>query len=115
MTEVQVLSGPERRRRWSEEEKRTLVSAAFAPGSVVREVARRADVSASLIYRWRRQFRAADAGFAEMVVVPEGPGGGFMAPRPAIELEVDGRVRMRIAASTAPELAAAVAKAVAGR
>ena len=115
MAEVQILSGPERRRRWSDEQKRSIVAAAFAPGSVVRDVARRADVSASLIYRWRRQFRAGAAGFAEMVVVPEGPCERFLAPRPAIELEVDGRVRVRIAASTAPDLAAAVAKAVSGR
>jgi len=38
-----LLSGPERRQRWSEEQKQALV-AAFAPGAVVAEVARRADV-----------------------------------------------------------------------
>jgi transposase len=44
MAKYQLLSGPERRRRWSEEQKRALVAAAFAPGAVVAEVARRADV-----------------------------------------------------------------------
>ncbi|AIB12752.1 hypothetical protein ABAZ39_12285 [Azospirillum argentinense] len=51
---VEVLPGRERRREWSEGEKRALV-AAFAPGAVVTQVARRADVSASLLYRWRRE------------------------------------------------------------
>jgi Transposase len=39
-----LISGPERRRRWSEKQKRALVAAAFAPGAIVSEVARRADV-----------------------------------------------------------------------
>ena len=67
MAEVQVITGPERRRRWSVDEKRAIVAAAGVPGAVVRAVARRADVSPSLIYRWRREFRTEGAGFAEMV------------------------------------------------
>jgi transposase len=51
---VEVLAGPERRRRWSIEQKQAIVTAAFKPGAVVREVARRTDVTSSLIYRWRR-------------------------------------------------------------
>ena len=53
MGHVQILTGPERRRRWSEGEKRAIVAAAFAPGVVMAEVARRADVCPSQIYRWR--------------------------------------------------------------
>ena len=65
MARFQLISGPERRRRWSEEQKRALVAAAFAPGAIVAEVARRADVCAGQIYRWRRELRGAGAGFAE--------------------------------------------------
>jgi Transposase len=54
MASVEVLAGPERRRRWSIEQKQAIVAAAFEPGAVVRDVARRADVTSSLIYRWRR-------------------------------------------------------------
>src|SRR5271170_3920771 len=57
MASVEVLAGPERRRRWSVEQKRAIVAAAFAPGAMVREVARQTDVTPSLIYRWRRIFR----------------------------------------------------------
>jgi hypothetical protein len=48
-----------RRRRWSEEQKRAVVGAAFAPGAVVTEVARRSDVRAGQIYRWRQELATA--------------------------------------------------------
>ena len=54
MAQIHIMTGPERRRPWSDEQKRTIVAAAFAPGAVVAEVARHADVHPSLIYRWRR-------------------------------------------------------------
>lgn len=38
MAQVHVITGVERRRRWSPDQKRTLVAAAFAPGAVVAEV-----------------------------------------------------------------------------
>ena len=43
MSRIEVLSGPERRRRWSAEEKRSIVAEAFAPGASVYAVARRWD------------------------------------------------------------------------
>lgn len=43
MAQVHVLTGPERRRRFSLEQKRAMVAAAFAPGVVVADVARRGD------------------------------------------------------------------------
>jgi transposase len=57
MSRVEVLSGPERRRRWSAEQKRSIVAAAFAPGASVCDVARRRDVVPGQIYRWRRDLR----------------------------------------------------------
>ncbi|HSO41687.1 MAG TPA: transposase [Rhodospirillales bacterium] len=70
MAQVHILTGPERRRRFSLEQKQAIVAAAFAPGAVVSEVARRADVCASLIYRWRRELGRGRGGFAEVVVAP---------------------------------------------
>jgi transposase len=70
MAQVHVLTGPERRRRFSLEQKRAMVAAAFAPGAVVADVARRADVCSSLIYRWRRELGAAASGFAEVILGP---------------------------------------------
>jgi transposase len=56
MAKVEVLTQPERRRRWSEAEKRRIVTEAGFPGAVVAEVARRHQVAESCIYAWRRRF-----------------------------------------------------------
>jgi transposase len=117
MAQVHILTGPERRRRFSVEQKRALVEAAFAAGAVVSEVARRADVCTSLIYRWRRELGQAGGGFAEVVVVPpfvEAAPREISAPAgaPAIEIEVSGGSRVSIPASTPPDLAAAVIAAL---
>nr|WP_274845341.1 transposase [Sinorhizobium meliloti] len=45
-----MLTGPERRRRWSLEDRAQILAEAFAPGAVVSEVARRFEVSTGLIY-----------------------------------------------------------------
>ena len=42
MARREIITGPERRRSWSEERKQTIVDAAFAPGAIVADVARRA-------------------------------------------------------------------------
>jgi transposase len=44
MASVEVLAGRKRRRLWSIEQKQAIVAAAFEPGAVVRDVARRTDV-----------------------------------------------------------------------
>jgi transposase len=115
MANVEVLAGPERRRRWSIEQKQAIVTAAFEPGAVVREVARQCDVTSSLIYRWRRDLRAAANGFARVLVAPAGDGIAASQPVPAIEIEFVGNTRIRIPASVSPALAAAVVAALARR
>ena len=55
---IEVIASVERRRRWGAEDKARLVAAMNAPGAVVTEIARGAAVSASLLYRWRRQLAA---------------------------------------------------------
>jgi transposase len=114
MASVEVLAGPERRRRWSVEQRQAIVAAAFGSGAVVRDVARRADVTPSLIYRWRRDLRGAANGFAQVLVAPAGDGVA-VPPVPAIEIEFAGNARMRIPASVSPALAAAVVAALARR
>jgi transposase len=115
MASLEVLAGPERRRRWSMEQKQAIVAAAFEPGAVVRDVARHADVTPSLIYRWRRDLRAAANGFAQVLVAPAGDGVTAPPPMPAIEIELAGNARIRIPASVPPALAAAVVEALARR
>jgi len=113
MSRVEVLSGPERRRRWSAEEKRLMVAEAFAPGASVYAVARRRDVVPGQIYRWRNELRSA-AGFAAVVVAPE-PNERSTAGAPAMEIEFGRDIRVRIAATAPQDLASAIIKALAAR
>ena len=63
MTTVTILSGPERRRRWSTAEKLRIVEESLAPGASVVEVARRHDVHRNLVTVWRRQARTGVLAF----------------------------------------------------
>jgi transposase-like protein len=74
MTRVEVITGRERRRRWTEEQKRAIVAESFAPGAMVSDVARRADISSSQIYRWRQELRATPvSGFTPVLIASESP------------------------------------------
>ena len=52
---VEIITGPERRRRWSEEDKLLLVEEACRPGHSVSQVARQRGINASQLFAWRRQ------------------------------------------------------------
>ncbi|WP_257555887.1 transposase [Sphingobium sp. CFD-2] len=107
MSQITVISGPERRRVWSDEQKRQLVAAVSAPGANVAEIARRADLRPNQIYRWRRQMEQTAQGFAEVQMQPD--------PAPAmgsaITVEFE-RAIVRIPAGTAPSLVSAVLRSV---
>ena len=114
MSRVEVLTGPERRRRWSAEEKRSIVAEAFAPGASVCVVARRRDVVPGQIYRWRNEVRSAVPGFAAVVVSPEASE-RLTVSAPAVEIELGRDIRVRIAATAPQGLASAIIKALAAR
>lgn len=59
---VEIITGKERRRRWSVEEKLRIVAEAEEPGARITEVAARNDVFPSLLFTWRRQVRAGRLG-----------------------------------------------------
>ena len=63
------IFGPERRRRWSNEERLQILADAFAPGARVADACRRHDVSTGLVYTWRRKLL--DAGAGQQADVPE--------------------------------------------
>lgn len=56
---VEIITRPERRRRWSEDEKLQLVEEACRPGNSVSQVARQRGVNASQLFGWRRRALAA--------------------------------------------------------
>jgi transposase len=105
---IEVITGTGRRRRWDAETKARLVAESFEPGCSVSEVARRHDISPSLLFLWRRQ--AAEAaknaesnlpdGLAliPMVVAGEAPAAPVENEACVIEVEL-GDVRIRIKGS----------------
>ena len=98
MTTVTVLSGPERRRRWSPSEKARIVAASYGPGAVVTDVARRHDVHANLLHHWRRQAKRAvevGGGLKLLPVTVTAPGNPAAASG-SIEIELGGAVRVRV-------------------
>src|ERR1700687_2347577 len=116
MARFEVITGPERRRRWSEDQKRAIVAESFAPGAVVSDVARRADISAGQIYRWRQELRGAD-GFAQVLIAPAesaAANGVAPCPEPTIEVEV-GKARVRIPGSIPAALGGGGIKALSRR
>ena len=66
---MEILTGVERRRRWSSEEKLQILREASAPGSLVGAVARRYDICRSQIYQWRRAFRSGKLRSESLAVV----------------------------------------------
>jgi transposase len=96
---VEVLGGPERRRRWRFEDKARLVAQTFEPGVSVCTVARRHGIAPSLLFTWRRQAREGRLGGSEPAPVfvpvtvapgptPSVPAGAPLAP-PASEAAPD--------------------------
>jgi transposase len=75
---AEVLTGPERRRRWSVDQKLAIVAELDRPGSSGAVVAQRYGISTGLLYTWRRQAHGLRArsrslvpGFMPVVVAPE--------------------------------------------
>ncbi len=80
MQRVEIITGTERRRRWSDDDKRLLVAEAFAPGAVASRVARRHNVAESCLFSWRKRFGAPPNGspsgaprLIPVIVEPESP------------------------------------------
>lgn len=119
MGQITVFSGPERRRRWSDEQRLQILTEAFSSGANVAEVARRHDVSTALIYTWRRKLCAARAepaspdlpatGFAEAVMI-EDDGAARASTSLAIVVDLARGRRVSILASASPAIVAAALK-----
>src|ERR1700761_2471712 len=73
-SEVQgeVLSGPERRRRWSAEEKLRVLAQSVAPGSSPTLACRMYGISSGQLSSWRKQFREGElTGFVPVSVIAD--------------------------------------------
>ena len=120
---VEVLTGPGRRRSWSDDEKARIVAETAASGAKVTEVARRWQVSPQQVFDWRRQARRALAeatapvkpSFVPVVSGPPAPsaeaGAATVRQAPSIELKLAGAV-LRIAPDTDEALLTTVLRAI---
>lgn len=133
---IEVLTGPARRRRWSDEDKARIVVETLAPGASVSDVARRWQVCSQQVFTWRREARAghlalpseagasvAEPGFVPIVAQPPPVSSDGAAAEPAsdrtskpaaapvIEIRLAGAV-VRVAVGTDCTLLAEVLRAV---
>lgn len=78
MARMEIVSGIERRRRWSDDEKLRILAEADEPGARIGEVARRHDIYPAQIRAWRQTFSAPDdlPAFAPVNLVDRS-GGAF--------------------------------------
>jgi transposase len=113
MPQITLLTGPERRRRWSDDERRRILAAAFAPGAIVANISRRFEVSTSLIYKWRQQALAGEpaVAFAPAIMLP---GSAAAAPpdTTAIMIELANGVRLRVSSHASAALVTAALRAL---
>jgi transposase len=118
-----------KRRRWPEALKRELVAATLEPGASVALVARRHDVNANMLFKWRRRFTAVappssapPAGLVPVQIVLDAPviSGPTIDAKPAvdgsaagsIEIALSGGVRVRIKGAVDPAAVTAAVDAV---
>jgi transposase len=120
---IEVLTGPGRRRNWSDDDKARIIAETSEPGAVVSAVARRWQVSPQQVFDWRRQARkaleAATApavpAFVPIVAEPPAPmpepAASPAPPTTPIEVKLGGAV-LRIAPGTDEGLLATVLRAI---
>ena len=117
---VTVLSGPQRRRRWTTAEKLRLVKETLALEAIA-TIARRHDVHPNLLHEWRRQARTGflagevagkpalgeEVRFAAVAIAPERPAAVAPSAGGMIEMEFANGSRMRVTGAVDPAMLAA--------
>ena len=120
---VEVLTGPGRRRHWSDEQKARIAAEAMVPGAVVSQIARRWQVCPQQVFAWRRA--ALRGSFTDLVrsgpafvpIIEAPPVADQLATRSTVswapEIEIDvGGTRIRVTAGVDIQTLTAVLRAV---
>ena len=120
MSETKQKSGPRNaetpRRRWSEAQRRRIVAESYRSGESASAVARRHGVHTSVLFRWRRRYRApADSGAGFVPVVVEAPEASSEAVPGRMEIVLGDYVRVIVDATVHAGALARVVAVVAGR
>ena len=93
---MEIITGVERRRRWRLEEKLRIVAETEQPGSGIAEIARRYEISRSLLWNWRSQVRRG-------MLLPE-PGPEFLPVRTISEpANGDGMKQLAPSSASGPD------------
>ncbi|MGG5819123.1 IS66-like element accessory protein TnpA [Falsiroseomonas sp. HW251] len=115
---VELLTGPGRRRKWSDDDKARIVDETLQPGTVVADVAQRWQVSSQQVFTWRREMRrgaVAPPAFVPIVAEAPAPAPEPMTASarttPTIEIKLAGAV-MRVGAGTDADLLTTVLRAI---
>lgn len=104
---AEILTQPERRRRWTSEQKLALVAETLRPGASPTQVARRYGISTGLLYTWRRMAREGELSlvpaatpspeFMPVEIVTEAPvARAEAAGAGEIVIELPGERRVRV-------------------
>jgi transposase len=106
---IEVITGRERRRRWSIEEKLRIVGETFEPGASIGQIAARHEVYPGLLFTWRRQFRngkfspareplflPVETPIHDLSVPRSGGGQSESGASPGIEIELKDGSRVRV-------------------
>jgi len=103
---IELLTGPGRRRRWSDADRARIVAESLAPGACVSAVARRWHVLPQQVFGWRRSMRRDDVAraparssvaspaFVPIIADMATPASSAVgrAPTPTIEIRIAGAV-----------------------
>ena len=114
---LEVLTGPRRRRDWTDDDKARAVAESCAPGAVVSQVARRWQIAPQQLFTWRREARVASPeacgatalGFVPIVSDP--PAAEVASSGAVLEVVLAGAV-VRVLPGVDPVLLGAVLRAV---
>ena len=91
---IEVITGPDRRRRWSPAQKRAIVAESHRSDTTPSAVARRHDLNTGQLYTWRRQLKALPVpNFARVELTEAEPP---VAPLGLIEITLPDGARVRV-------------------
>jgi len=85
MGRMEILTGVERRRDWSDDEKLSILQEAADPDARIADVARRHDIKPQQIYTWRRKFavdQAEPVSFLPVALIATGTNQEAEQPAP---------------------------------
>jgi transposase len=119
---VEVITGVERRRDWSDEEKLSIIMESCRDGVVISDVARRHGLKPQQLFTWRNEFRRQQAArvqqngapaFAPVMIAHERPAAAPISGTVAALIEITiGGATVRVSGGVDAKALAAVLRAV---